>query len=162
MGDIYDFDQEQGGGDGGQYDDFYLKLRAKVEDFAAKNPGGEILDMVLNIPDFFYLLVKLARDPDVPASNKRQIILALAYFLSPLDVVPDFLPGLGWLDDLYVALIVTDNLLNAVGDEVIMRYWPGDDNVVMLIKSTMDRLNEKLGAGAIRRILDKFKAGDAQ
>jgi hypothetical protein len=68
--------------------------------------------------------------------------------------------GLGWLDDLYLAMIVTDNLLNAVEINVVEQYWPGDVDIVSLIKTTLDRLNDKLGTGAIRRILEKLRHTD--
>ena len=109
--------------------------------------------MLLCLPDFFYLLVKLSTDPEVPKGSKAQIVAALAYFLSPVDVIPDIIPGLGLLDDLYLAMIVTDNLLQSVSPDVIARYWPGDADLVGLIKTTLDKLNDKLGTGAIRRIL---------
>lgn len=160
MSELYNYENEPSGGapDPEKYDDFYLRLRARVDEYIENNPGGELLTYLTYIPDFFYMLVKLATDPEVPKANKTQIVAALAYFISPLDVVPDFLGGLGWLDDLYVALIVVDNLLNAVDASVVEKYWPGDKDIVGVIKTTMDNLNEKLGAGAIRRLIEKFKS----
>lgn len=157
MSELYDYKKEQDP-NGGKYDDFYRQLRTKVDDYIARNPGSEMLTYLTYIPDFFYMLVKLTGDPDVPKANKGQIFAALAYFISPLDLVPDFIGGLGWLDDLYVALIVVDNLLNAVDASVVERYWPGDRDIVGVIKTTMDRLNDKLGAGAIKRLIEKFKS----
>jgi uncharacterized membrane protein YkvA (DUF1232 family) len=143
-----------------QYDDFYLKLRTTVNGYVAKHAGSDIAEMVLYVPDFFYLLTKLATDPRVPRGNKAQIVAALAYFVSPLDIIPDMIVGLGWLDDLYLAMIVTDNLLNAVDISVVREYWPGNDDIVSLIKVTLDRLNEKLGMGAIKRILSRLRHTD--
>lgn len=142
------------------YDNYYLKLRRIVRDYTARHAGSTIADMLLYVPDFFYLLVKLAADPQVPRGNKTQIVAALAYFLSPLDVIPDAVPGLGLLDDLYLAMIVTDNLITAAGPDLVLRYWPGDADVAAVISSTLHRLNDKLGMGAIRRILDRLKNTD--
>ncbi len=74
-----------------------------------------------------------------------------------MDIIPDVIIGIGWLDDLYLAMIVTDNLLNAVDIDIVREYWPGDNDIALLIKSTLDRLNDKLGMGAIKRILDKLR-----
>jgi hypothetical protein len=74
-----------------------------------------------------------------------------------VDIIPDVIIGIGWLDDLYLAMIVTDNLLNAVDIDIVREYWPGDNDIALLIKSTLDRLNDKLGMGAIKRILDKLR-----
>ena len=46
--------------------------------------------------------------------------------------------------------------------DVIARYWPGDADLVGLIKTTLDKLNDKLGTGAIRRILARFKADNTR
>lgn len=139
------------------YDNYYLKLRRMVKDYTARHAGSSIAEMLLYVPDFFYLLVKLATDPQVPRGNKTQIVVALAYFLSPFDVIPDALPGLGLLDDLYLALIVTDNLITAAGPELVRRWWPGDADVLDVIARTLHRLNDKLGTGAIRRILARLR-----
>lgn len=159
MSDSENYQTSPDGGDGKNYDDFYRKLRRTAESYVSAHAGGELAEYLLYVPDFFYLLVKLSSDKRVPAGNKAQIAAALVYFLSPIDVIPDAIPGLGWLDDLYVALIVVDNLLNAVEPEVVEQYWPGNADIVRVTKNTMDRLNDKLGAGAIRRILAKFRHG---
>lgn len=159
MSDSFDDRNGSAGGEN-QYDDFYLKLRTAVNGYVTRHAGSDIAEMVLYVPDFFYLLTKLATDPRVPRGNKAQIVAAIAYFISPLDIIPDMIVGLGWLDDLYLAMIVTDNLLNAVDISVVREYWPGDGDIVALIKVTLDRLNEKLGMGAIKRILDKLRHTD--
>ena len=158
MADLYDYEKDPDGAPGDRnYDDFYLKLRSSVQSYINTHTKSSVGDMLLYLPDFFYLLVKLSTDPDVPSSSKAQIVAAIAYFLSPVDVIPDFIPGLGWLDDLYLAMIVTDNLMCSVPPHVIARYWPGDADIVMLIKSTLDKLNDRLGAGAVKRILSRLR-----
>lgn len=143
-------------GPGGEYNDFYLKLRAGIKSYIDAHPKAAIAGYLLYLPDFFYMLVKLASDPDVPRGSKVQIVAALAYFISPIDIIPDALPGIGWLDDLYVALIVTDNLLNSVDVSLVERYWPAQDDIIHLVKDLMDRLNDKIGMGAIKRIVAKL------
>ncbi len=155
MPELYDYTKD-GGPEGKTYDDFYLKLRRDVRAWVAKHTKSDIADVLLNVPDFFYLLVKLANDPDVPNANRRQIVAAVIYFVSPLDVIPDVIPGLGWLDDLYLALIVIDGLMNAVDLDVIEKYWLGDEDIIHMVKLTLDRLNDKLGAGLIKRIIDSL------
>ncbi|MEG1633238.1 MAG: DUF1232 domain-containing protein [Oscillospiraceae bacterium] len=158
MAEFYDREKDASLGGDKKYDNFYLKLRHAVESYAGSGKGGAIAEYLLYLPDFFYLLVKLSTDKRVPRANRTQIIAAIAYCLSPLDVIPDILPGLGWVDDLYLALIVTDNLMNAVEIDVIEDYWPGDDDIVHFIKIALDRLNDKLGVGAISRILAKLSS----
>jgi uncharacterized membrane protein YkvA (DUF1232 family) len=163
MSSPYDYEKDPEGAPGDEkYGDFYRKLRSTVQSYVSGHTGSSIANMLLCLPDFFYLLVKLSTDPEVPKGSKAQIVAALAYFLSPVDVIPDIIPGLGLLDDLYLAMIVTDNLLQSVSPDVIARYWPGDADLVGLIKTTLDKLNDKLGTGAIRRILARFKADNTR
>jgi uncharacterized membrane protein YkvA (DUF1232 family) len=57
-----------------------------------------------------------------------KVILGLAavYLVSPVDLIPDFIPGLGFLDDVIVVALVLDGLLNHVGRDIVREYWPGD------------------------------------
>ncbi|NCC69627.1 MAG: hypothetical protein EOM14_15825, partial [Clostridia bacterium] len=57
---------EPGGTGKSEYDNFYLKLRHAVEGYVSKHAGSDISEMLLYVPDFFYLLTKLATDPRVP------------------------------------------------------------------------------------------------
>ena len=155
MAELYDYEKDRPGRD---YDSFYLRLRGKIEDWARRHTNDSITEYVLCVPDFFYLLMKLMGDGDVPKRCKVQIAAALAYFVSPADVLPDILGGLGWLDDLYVALLVVNSLLSSVDSEVIERYWLGDGELILKVRGLIARLVEKLGSGAIRRIVAAFRA----
>lgn len=154
MADIYEFDPDEG-----RYEGVYRKLRRSVLSWANTHAGSDIVSLVMNVPDFFYLLVKLSSSDEVPSKNKKQILLALGYIVSPINLIPDVLGGLGWLDDLYVALLAVDSLINSVGVEVAARYWPGEIDVLLRIKDTLDLLDEKLGSGAIKRLAEKIGIG---
>jgi uncharacterized membrane protein YkvA (DUF1232 family) len=78
-------------------------------------------------------LPKLARairdligDPGLPRAAKIALAAALAYLLSPIDLVPDFVPIAGVLDDVLLAAVIIDGLLNYVDRRVVLRYWPGE------------------------------------
>lgn len=73
-------------------------------------------------------------------------------------MVPDFLGGLGWLDDLYLALLVVNSLFSSVDAAVIERHWLGDGELILRVRSLLARLDEKLGSGAIRRVVAAFRA----
>lgn len=141
-------------------DDFYHKLRQTIDGYVAKHTNSDISEMILFVPDFFYLLTKLAADPRISSENKSQIIVAIAYFLSPLDIIPDALFGYGWLDDLYLALIVTKNLLKTTDMSILKEYWPEDDDIAAIIETTLKRLKKKLSSSATKRILDRLRQAD--
>ena len=77
------------------------------------------------LPDIVRTLGRLAADPVLPTAAKVALAAAVLYLVSPIDLIPDFIPVLGSLDDLLVAAIVVDGLLNYVDRGLVLKYWPG-------------------------------------
>ena len=65
---------------------------------------GRFLQVILHLPNFARLYWRLFRDRRVPILPKALLVLTLVYVVSPLDVVPDFIPGIGEMDDVVVVL----------------------------------------------------------
>jgi uncharacterized membrane protein YkvA (DUF1232 family) len=70
-------------------------------------------------------VVRLAADPTLPRVAKIALAAAAVYLASPVDLLPDVIPLLGYLDDLLLAAIVLDGILNYVDRSLVLRYWPG-------------------------------------
>lgn len=79
------------------------------------------------LPALAGLIAKLALDPFLPRGVKIAIAAAAVYLVSPIDLVPDFIPFLGYVDDLLVAAIVLDGVLNFVDRDLVLRHWPGSE-----------------------------------
>jgi uncharacterized membrane protein YkvA (DUF1232 family) len=77
------------------------------------------------LPDIARTIVRLAADPVLPKAAKIALAAAVLYIVSPIDLIPDFIPVLGSLDDLLVAAIVVDGILNYVDRGLVLKYWPG-------------------------------------
>ena len=77
------------------------------------------------LPDLVRLMARLAADPVLPRSAKVALAAAVVYLLSPIDLIPDFVPFVGYLDDALLAAVVLDGVLNYVDRGVVLRYWPG-------------------------------------
>jgi uncharacterized membrane protein YkvA (DUF1232 family) len=77
------------------------------------------------LPDLVRLVTRLATDPVLPRAAKVALAAAAVYLLSPIDLIPDFIPFLGYLDDALLAAVVLDGLLNWVDRGLVLRYWPG-------------------------------------
>ncbi|HBH03639.1 MAG: hypothetical protein A2W08_03575 [Candidatus Rokubacteria bacterium RBG_16_73_20] len=77
------------------------------------------------LPAIVRTVAGLALDPALPRAAKIALAAAVVYLASPLDLVPDFIPLLGYLDDLLLAALLVDGLLNWVDRPLVLRYWPG-------------------------------------
>ena len=77
------------------------------------------------LPDLGRMLVRLVADPVLPRAAKVALAAALVYLASPLDLIPDFVPLLGYLDDVLVAALVVDGVVNWVDRGLLLKYWPG-------------------------------------
>lgn len=77
------------------------------------------------LPDVLRLLRRLATDPGIPRGVKVRIWLLLAYLALPLDLIPDFLPVIGFADDAIITLLVLRSVARHAGSEAIEQRWPG-------------------------------------
>lgn len=79
------------------------------------------------IPDVIRLLRRLAADPDLPKGVRIRIWLLLGYLASPIDIVPDFIPVIGYVDDVVIVVLAVRAIARAAGPEALRRHWPGTD-----------------------------------
>jgi uncharacterized membrane protein YkvA (DUF1232 family) len=82
--------------------------------------------LVTILPNLVGLFRGLLRDPRVPRGSKVMVGFAIAWFVSPIDLVPEFVPVLGPLDDVVVAALVLRHVLRKAGRDVIAEHWSGD------------------------------------
>jgi uncharacterized membrane protein YkvA (DUF1232 family) len=78
------------------------------------------------IPPCLALLRDIMRDPDVPRRAKITPALVLVYLAMPIDLIPDFIPGLGHLDDALLVAWAIRHLIAAAGRECVAAQWKGD------------------------------------
>jgi uncharacterized membrane protein YkvA (DUF1232 family) len=77
----------------------------------------------------------LAKDPRVPKRNKLIFAGIAAYVVMPVDLIPDWLPGIGRLDDIIMVCVGIDSMLNHTPKAVLDEYWEGDQAVLDSIRS---------------------------
>jgi uncharacterized membrane protein YkvA (DUF1232 family) len=82
-------------------------------------------DLLLALPRLARMIASLLVDREVPRGTRLMLAAAAVYLASPVDLIPDFIPFIGYLDDLLVAAIVIDGLLNYLDRGLLLRYWPG-------------------------------------
>ncbi len=77
------------------------------------------------VPDVAVLLGRLVRDERVPVRSKLLLLALAGYLVLPVDLIPDFLPGVGQLDDAFVVVFVLRAILRRAGPDVVAEQWPG-------------------------------------
>ena len=82
-------------------------------------------DLLRMLPDLLRLLKRLVGDPTVPRGVRVRLWLLLAYLVFPIDLVPDFIPIIGYADDAIIVAVVLRSVIRRAGPEVIGRHWPG-------------------------------------
>lgn len=92
-------------------------------------------EVALFVPDCVVLLRRLLGDERVPRSRKLALGVLLAYLALPIDLVPDFIPVAGQLDDAILLAFVLRWVLRSDGPDLIERHWPGGPRGLSLIRT---------------------------
>jgi len=88
--------------------------------------GAAARELATLVPNLARLFKDLIRDPRVPRGSKVLLVIAAAWVASPIDLIPEFIPVLGPLDDAVVAALVLRHVLRRAGREVVVEHWRGD------------------------------------
>lgn len=86
------------------------------------------------VPDIVRLLRSLAADPTLPKGGRRRLGLLLLYLALPFDLIPDFVPVLGYADDVIVVAMVLRSVVRAAGPAALERYWTGTTQGMSLVR----------------------------
>jgi uncharacterized membrane protein YkvA (DUF1232 family) len=136
-----------------EYTDFYQRLRAKINKWVKdgkldKKTGkwsDHFMQYLLVLPDLVHLMIKLFFDKKVPSHIKGYLLVGFAYLISPIDIIPDFIPVAGFIDDLLVQVVILNKVINAADTELrdtIKEHWAGDDDVFDKVQEIVSLMND--------------------
>jgi uncharacterized membrane protein YkvA (DUF1232 family) len=91
-------------------------------------------DALRLLPDLLRVIRRLTADKTVSPGVRVKLILLLAYLLSPLDFVPDFLPVIGYADDVIIVALVLRSAIRSAGPAPLRRHWPGTPAGLLVIE----------------------------
>jgi len=93
---------------------------------AARLPPGLMKGLATFLPSCVTMIRRLRRDPRVPRSAKIAVLVAMVWVISPIDLIPEFLPVIGPLDDVVVVILALRYAGRRVPRSVLVEAWPGD------------------------------------
>lgn len=90
-------------------------------------------ELISLLPNLVRLFRGLLGDARVPRSSKALLVLGAVWLASPIDLIPEFLPGIGGIDDAIVAGLVLRHLVKRAGADVVKDHWRGDPRTIGLL-----------------------------
>lgn len=130
-------------------EEFYRALREKVAGYT-----GAYADYVLLVPDLFLLIARLMLDPRIDSKHKIYLGAALAYAISPIDLISERRFGpLGYLDDLVVIVAALNMLFKDVDRKIILEHWSGKEDLLATVEKVLAQADQLIGMGRLEKIL---------
>ena len=96
-----------------------------------------ITDAALMLPNIVKLVGRLLVDPRVPRRSKITLGLAAAYVMSPIDLIPEVIPVVGWADDVLLVMFAIDSLIERAGPELVDEHWDGPGDLLGLVREVV-------------------------
>ncbi|MDA8017782.1 MAG: DUF1232 domain-containing protein [Thermoanaerobaculia bacterium] len=141
---------------------FYDRLRSRLESYLGKHGGAagdKVSEALLLVPDVFIFLLRLLLDPEVPKAKRALIGSAIAYFVLPVDLLPEAMIGpAGFVDDLVLALAVLSQSFGSDLEPWAGKYWSGSQSLRKVLRDVLQSAHGLLGTDLhhkLRRALAK-------
>ena len=141
---------------------FYEELRRKAKNWNREKGGkigGKVGEYLFLLPDFFMLLLRLMVDKRVSVKRKLMIGGIVAYVMMPFDIIPDFIPIIGHIDDLVLVVLGLNMVLNDTEEHILTDNWSGEGDILQQLKkitaAAEDFLDQNL-LQRLKRLLGKY------
>ncbi|WP_400164792.1 YkvA family protein [Brevibacillus sp. TJ4] len=134
---------------------FYDKLREKIQMFIREKGINErVASFILLAPDLFVLLARLMLDKRVGVQSKAIAGVTVAYFISPVDFIPEaIVGGFGLLDDVILAVYALRRILVDVDESIVREHWNGEEDLLGVITRVIREADDLVG----QKIVNKLK-----
>lgn len=138
---------------------FYDRIRENIRRFLEKRAHlDKSADYLLLAPDIFMLLWRLVTDGRVNAKNKVLLGSGIAYYIFPLDIMPEALIGpTGYLDDLVFAVYLLNKIMSDTDPEVLREHWSGSEDLFKTITSILNAADGLVGKDLFGRLKNIIK-----
>ncbi len=134
---------------------FYDRVRESIKRYLATKAhlGDKSANFLLLAPDIFILLWRLVNDARVSAKNKVLLGSGLAYYLFPLDIMPEgFIGPAGYIDDLVFAVYLLNKMLGDTDAEVLRKHWSGSEDLLTTMQNVLGAAENLVGSDMLGRL----------
>lgn len=114
-----------------------------------------VQDAVLMMPNLVKLVARLLKDPRVPRRAKITLGMAAAYVASPIDLIPEMIPVIGWADDVLIIMFALDALISRAGEDVVEELWDGPGDLLALVRDIVG-LSRNIVPRRISQLIDRL------
>jgi|GEM_PF-881382 len=131
------------------YQSLRLRLRAWLEE---KSSRLKYAELILLAPDLLHLMTRLVADRRVSAVQRAKLLATIAYFVTPIGIVPEALVGpIGYVDDVALAAYVLNGMLNSDQAHLVREHWAGDKDVLNVVQGVLELADSAISSGLWRR-----------
>lgn len=164
-------DEANGNGNGNNFDEelreanspldhdkasrFYDRIRARIDKSLAMRGGAteKVKEFLLFVPDIFILLWRLANDSRVNGKNKILLGSGLAYYILPLEFLPEAILGpVGYLDDLVFGVYILNRMLADTDESILREHWSGSTDLLETIRRVLDTADNLVATDFVKQI----------
>ncbi|HVR44246.1 MAG TPA: DUF1232 domain-containing protein [Thermoanaerobaculia bacterium] len=134
---------------------FYDRIRANITSYLSRKgkKAGRAQDFLLLAPDVFILLWRLTRDERVAGKHKVLLGTAIAYFIFPLDIMPEAIFGpIGFLDDLVLGVYVLNRMLADTDEQILRDHWSGSEDVLAMIRRVIRATDDLVATDVVKAV----------
>jgi uncharacterized membrane protein YkvA (DUF1232 family) len=139
---------------------FYDRLRDRIHRYAESKGrvAEKTTDFLMLVPDMFMLLWRLANDARVSGKDKVLLGTGVAYYLFPLDIVPELLLGpIGFLDDLVFGVYILNKMLTDTDPQILREHWSGSEDVLSAIQRVLNAADNLVADDLLAKLKQMMK-----
>lgn len=112
--------------------------------------------MLTFLNDLKNFIKDVANDPRIPSRDKKMVLALFALIISPFDIIPDWIPIIGWLDDLLLLATILDYFFEVLDQEIILSHFPWDMKKYACLRR-LSRMITGITPRWLKKILWKFE-----
>lgn len=129
--------------------EFIQNLRSKINNWSKTEIGqsNQWLKYIQLTPDILHLMIKLSADEALTSEHKAKLAVAISYFMSPMDFIPETYWGvIGFIDDVVLATLALNYIMQSAGSSVITKQWENEANLVNIIGEILQSAEKMVGS----------------